>query len=410
MMFPVDIKLALDAMKTSRWRSFLTMLGVIIGVTSVVTIVSIGEGVRSEVVGQIRSLGTDLITIKPGKGVVRDAEGNILRINLLETLGGGTTFSNTELEVVKETAGLGTVVPLSLVTAVASVDDREFTDGLIIGTSEDMPRALRQEVLYGGFFLDQDANRNVAVLGKDAADQLFQDNAPIGRAMQIHGQTFIVSGVFDEFSTSPLTPGNNYNSAIFIPYDSATAINNGQAQIQQILVRPENPSLTEQVSEVLAERLRDARAGQEDFTILREEDNLAISNTILTLITALISGVAAISLVVGGVGIMNIMLVSVSERTHEIGIRKAVGATTFQIMRQFIVEAALLSFVGGVLGVLFSLVANYFIRLMTPLSPILDVKVAGIAVLVALAVGVFFGVAPALKAARKDPIDALRQV
>lgn len=409
-MFPVDIKLAIDSMRTARWRSFLTMLGVIIGVTSVVTIVSIGEGVRNEVIGQIRSLGTDLITIKPGKSVVRDAEGNIIKINLLETLGTGTTFSNSELEVVKGTPGLATVVPLSLVTAVASVENREYIDGLIIGTTEGMPQALRQEVLYGGFFTDEDVNRNVAVIGQKVAENMFNEVAPIGRAMQIHGQTFIVAGVFDVFSTSPLAPGNDYNQAIFIPYDAATNINNGQAQIQQIFARPTNPALTVEVADDLNDRLKDSRDGQEDFTILREEDNLAISNTILTLITALISGVAAISLIVGGVGIMNIMLVSVSERTHEIGIRKAVGATTFQIMRQFMVESALLSLVGGIVGVLLSLVANYFMRLLTPLAPVLDIQVAAVAIGAALAVGIFFGVAPALKAARKDPIDALRQI
>lgn len=385
------------------------MLGVIIGVASVVTIVSIGQGVKNEIRGQIQDLGADLITIRPGKGIVRSDSGGVSRVNVLQAIGNNGTFSNTELDAVRKTNGVSVAVPLSLVSASIASDGTEYEGGMVIGATDGLPLALKQKVLYGGFFTSDDSNRNVVVIGQKVAEELFRDVAPIGRVLQIHGQTFIISGVFDMFSTSPLAPGNDYNRAVFIPYDTAVKFNNGQAQIQQILVRPQNPTQVAQLSADLNVSLRAVRGGEQNFTVLRQEDNLAISNTILDLITALIGGVAAISLLVGGVGIMNIMLVSVSERTHEIGIRKAIGATTFQIMRQFLAESSVLSLVGGFIGVITAVIANYLIHMATPITPVLDLWVALATMGIALGVGIIFGVMPAVRAAQKDPIDALRQ-
>jgi putative ABC transport system permease protein len=156
--------------------------------------------------------------------------------------------------------------------------------------------------------------------------------------------------------------------------------------------------------------LLNAHSGQNDFTILKQEDNLAISNSVLNLLTSLITAVAAVSLVVGGIGIMNVMIVSVTERTHEIGIRKAVGATNQQILAQFMIESAVISFVGGVIGVISSILLNFMLRISTDLQPVVTLPIMGVAVLVALVVGIVFGVAPALNASRKDPIEALRRV
>lgn len=409
MMFRNNLRLALTSIGSSKWRSFLTMLGIIVGVSSVLIIVSLGEGVKRQVEDQINHLGPDIITVRPGKAVSRDDTGTVQSVSLLTAFGGGS-MAETDLEIIRRTPNVKVAVPISLVPGVARVDNRELKDGVILGTTASMPELFNQELLYGGFFNDaEDASRNFAVIGKQVAEQLFKENAPIGRAMQIRDQTFIVTGVFEEFSANPLAPGTNYNAAVFVPYEVGKKLGSGQVQIQQIVAKPNQP---EQLNDVVASidaRLMNARAGQQDYTILRQADNLAIASKVVDLLTLLISSVAAISLFVGGIGIMNVMLVAVSERTREIGVRKAVGATSYQVASQFMIEAAAISLMGGFLGIVVSFVANYFIRLFTDLAPVITPQAIGLALGIAFVVGVVFGTAPALRAARKDPIESLRQ-
>ncbi len=409
MLLPINVKMARDSIKSAKWRSLLTMLGIIIGVMSVVTIVSLGEGVKQQVVGQINHLGADLITVRPGKLIDRDQNGKVTDVSLLAALGGGT-MSEADADLIEKTPGVKLAVPFSMVSGVARVDDRELKDGLIIGTTEDMPAALSQKVEFGSFFEKSESDRNFAVIGKRVAENLFQDNVPIGRVLQIRGQAFIVHGVFEDFPANPLTPNLDYNDAIFIPINVGKKLNAGQAQIQQVFVKPSDPAQLDDTVKLIDSELSAAHGGQRDYTILKQADSLAIANRIVNLLTGLISAIAAISLLVGGIGIMNIMLVSVTERTHEIGIRKAVGATDQQILTQFMIEAAMISFVGGVIGVLASLLLNYFMRIFTSLQPVITLPIVLAAVGVAMAVGVFFGITPALRAARKDPIEALRQI
>lgn len=404
-----NFTIAMDAIKTAKWRSFLTMLGIIIGVASVVTIVSIGEGVKKQVTNQISHLGPDLITVRPGKTVKRDNAGNVTGVNYLTTFA-GNALTEADLRAIKQSRNVDRAIPLSFVTGTPKVQNREYTNGFIFGTSSDLPDALNQKVEYGAFFGPDDQGRDVAVIGKRVAEDLFQEQVPIGRSMQIRGQNFIVLGVFEEFDKTSILPGTDYNSAIFIPIDAGKKINNGQTAIQQIFAKPSQPNLTNDAVNAIHDSLLNAHAGQDDFTILKQEDNLAITNSILNLLTGLISGVAAISLIVGGIGIMNIMFVSVTERTREIGARKALGATNQQVLAQFLIESGVISLVGGIIGVVCSLLANFFIRLLTNLQPVITLPIIGVAIFVALFVGILFGVAPALNAARKDPIEALRSV
>jgi putative ABC transport system permease protein len=404
-----NFKIAADSIKSAKWRSFLTMLGIIIGVVSVVTIVSIGEGVKKQVTDQISHLGPDLITVRAGKTVTRDKAGHISGVNFMSTFA-GNALSESDLKAIQKTQNVATAVPMSFVTGTPKIQDHEFNNSIILGTTENLPDVLKQKVEYGSFFSEDDKGKDVAIIGKDVAEQFFQETVPIGRSMQIRGQNFVVLGVFEKFETTSLIPGTDYNSAIFIPIDSGKKLNNGQANIQQVLAKPTEPGQTGAVVNNIRQSLLSAHAGQDDFTILTQGDNLAVANNIINLLTGLISGIAAISLIVGGIGIMNIMLVSVTERTREIGVRKAVGASSHQIMYQFLIEAAVISLVGGLVGVALSLIANFFLRIVTDLEPVITLPIMGLAVLVALGVGILFGVAPALKAARKDPIEALRTV
>jgi putative ABC transport system permease protein len=267
---------------------------------------------------------------------------------------------------------------------------------------------LNQDLAYGSFYSDDRTGYDKVVVGSQLAHALFSENVPLGQTVTILGHQFVVAGIFNDFQIAPLSIDTNFNNAAFIQYASAKDISNNSAPIYEILARSQHVSQTDAVVRSLDSSLLAAHGGQHDFTVLKQSQTIAVTDRILNLLTALTAGVAAIALLIGGVGIMNVMLVSVTERMHEVGIRKAVGATNRQILGQFITEATVLSVAGTVLGVLLSVAVVVLLRIFSPLSPVITWQVAIIACFVAIGVGVLFGSAPALKAARKDPIEALR--
>ena len=237
---------------------------------------------------------------------------------------------------------------------------------------------------------------------------VFKEVVPIGRSFQIRGQNFTVEGVFGQFDTSPLTPISNYNNAIFIPYAIGQQMSSNQLQLYEVFAKPNNVTQTNQVSAAIKSRLLRSRGGQADFTVLEQKQDLSIANSTLNTLTALISAVAAISLLVGGIGIMNMMYVSVMERTHEIGVRKAIGASNRQIFDQFLIESAIIGMMGGILGVILAVIADLVIRYFTSLQPAITFPIVAVSIGAALLAGVLFGAMPALRAAHKDPIDLKR--
>jgi len=400
-----NVRLAFNALKSAKWRSFLTMLGIIIGVAAVIMTVSLGEGVKKQVSDQISQFGSDLITVRPGRSAGTNDDTSI-GANLFSSV--STPLNDDDVKTITKIEGVGSSAPLSIVSGVPRYEDKEFTKGLVMGTTSSLPDLLNKKVQYGAFFTVGEEGRNVAVLGQNAAQELFQENVPIGKTFTLRGQEFIVRGVFEEFEKNPITPGADYNNAIFIPYVTGRTVTNGNTPVYQIFAKPTSPEQLAEVTADIKQNLLIGHDGQEDFAILTQGESIAETDNVISLITMFVAGVAAISLLVGGIGVMNIMLVSVTERTHEIGIRKAIGATNRQILQQFMTEAIMLSLVGSIIGIILSAVANFIIRMTTDLEPAIDPVIAGLAVLVALAVGIIFGVAPAIRAARKDPIDALR--
>lgn len=395
-------RIAIESLRSTKWRSLLTMLGIIIGVVSVVTTVSLGEGAKRAIIDQINKSGEDLITIRSGRAASNGSQPS----NLFGTTYSGT-LSENDYNVVSQVPGSKHVVPFSYISNVVSREDKNLDDSLVIGTTEDLPEALGQKLLFGVFFKNDEPQRNAAVIGPRVAEKLFGENVPIGKYLTVRGKQFIVRGIFEEFDTSPLAPHSDYNSAVFIQYDVGKELTGG-SDIYQMLVHPNDRSKTATLASGITDALAATHAGRDDFTVLEQEDNLADANRVLVLMTGFVAGIAAISLIVGGIGILNIMLVAVTERTHEIGIRKAIGATNKQIMYQFLTEAVILSVAGGVFGILLSLLTNYLIRIFTNLTPVLTWPIMIIAVGVSVLVGIIFGVTPALTAARKKPIDALR--
>lgn len=408
MMFRNDAKLAYESLKTSKWRSFMTMLGIIVGVVSVVTVVSIGEGVKHQITEQIDQLGSDLITVRSGKVVNRNSDGEITGYNALGVLTAGS-LSEADWQGIQKNKEVRVTIPMNVVPGVLKTSENHtYNDGIVIGSPEGVPDALNQKLAYGGFY--SNSSKDAAVIGKRIAEKLFKENIPVGKSFEFRGKNFIVRGVFDEFAESPLTPTVDYNNAVFIPYEVSKEVANGQVNIFQILLKPSEASTSAKVAKDVHSSLLASRAGQEDFTVLQQQENFKLAGSVLDLLTTMISAVAAVSLFVGGIGIMNIMLVSVSERTREIGVRKAIGATNQQILSQFMLEAAMISFVGGVIGVIVSLIVNYCFRIFTDIQPVITVPIVLLSVAVSLIVGIVFGVMPAERAARKDPIEALRNI
>jgi putative ABC transport system permease protein len=403
-----NVKMAISSIRAARWRSWLTMLGIIIGVVSVVTIVSIGEGIKSQVSGQINHLGKDLLTIRPGT-VNATVSSALTSLNNIVNASGNATLTTSDLQVVSSTPDVASALPLSVVPGTVQVTGLSTkNNALVIGTNSDAPAILNQAVEYGAFFTPDDYGRNVAIIGNNLAMALFQTEAPLGMSFTFRGQQFIVDGVMTSFDTPPFSLDANFNNAVFIPYQIASQLEQGNAPLYEILAKPTLPKLTDSVDQSITARLQAAHGGTKDFTVLKQNQSLAATNSILTLLTSLVSGIAAISLLVGGIGIMNVMLVSVTERTYEIGIRKAVGATNRQIRSQFLTEAVVLSLAGSVAAILVSLLINVGLRVTTDLQPSLSWQIMLLSTAMALVVGIVFGLAPAVTAARREPINALR--
>lgn len=405
-----NVKMALASMRNARWRSFLTMLGIIIAVASVVTVVSIGEGVKRQVNGQIDRLGRDLITVRPGGMLPADSAAGAGSLGGLLGQAGVGALDDTDIRTVANAQGVGEAVPLSLIQGEVRAGDRQLPRPLVLGTTAELNGILRQPVEHGTFFNELSVREepNVAIIGPNVARDLFGQRIPIGRSFELLGNTFIVQGVLKRFDASPLSLATDFNDSIFIPYTTAKTLTVDNAPIYQILARPDDAARLDSAVTNINRDLEREHQGQQGFTVLRQEESLTIANSILGLLTRLIVGVAAVSLLVGGIGIMNVMLVSVAERMHEIGIRKALGATNRQIALQFMTEATVLSFIGALIGIAFSLLINFGLRVSTDIVPVLNWQVMLVATAVAVAVGIIFGTAPAFKAARKDPIEALR--
>lgn len=402
-----NIKMALASVRGTKWRSMLTVLGIIIGIVSVVMVVGIGEGVKRDVAKQIDQFGKDLITVRPGN-VENSAGKAVTNTDVLFGLNSISGLNENDLRTVQNSEYVRLAAPLGLVPGTVVAGDRKLEDSLVLATNANLPSALNRTIPYGDFFNDKDQNANVAVIGKHVAEALFDDRVPLGRSFDFRGHTFIVRGMFDEFKSTPLSPASNFNNAIFIPIKVAEKLTGNTTQMYTILAKPDKPGDTDAAINSIESRLLRTHGGEKDFSVLSQEENLEASGNVLSLITTMIAAIAAISLLVGGVGVMNIMLASVTERTHEIGVRKALGATNRQILNQFVLEAAVLSLVGGIVGVGISVASVFLLRAYTSLEPVISWQAIVIATSASLAIGVIFGAAPAIKAAHKDPIEALR--
>jgi putative ABC transport system permease protein len=407
MIWQGNIKTATSSLRKSWWRSFFTVLGIIIGITSVITIVSLGEGLKQQISGQINQLGSDVVSVRSGKLVSRKNGGDINGVNLLAFLS-TSTLTNQDIEALSNNPKAGAVVPINFITSSAKGSSASSDNLFVVGTSAQMADVLHQKVQYGGFFDNDNSDKNVAVIGSNVAHLLFKELNPVGQTIHIQGHDFIIYGVLAATSGGLASVAEtDFNSAVFIPMQPARDLTNDRTNILQILIKSKDKNLDDLVGSTRRALLK-THKGQEDFTVLKQYELLDIAGSTVNTLTSFISAIAAISLIVGGISIMDIMWVSISERTREIGVRKAIGATDRQILNQFLVEGSMLSITGGIIGIIVSLIINLLLKLYTNLHPAITVPIVVLAVGISVAVGIIFSVAPALKAARKRPIDALR--
>ncbi len=399
----VILKAAIKSILKSRMRSLLTALGIIIGVAAVVVMVAIGDGAQLTVEEQIASLGSNLIIITPGTSSTGGVRGGMGTFN---------RFTLDDVEKIKNEATLikGVSPLVRSGGQIIGGTGNWFTQ--IQGVSEDYLEIRSWGLQSGEFFTERDitAKAKVCVLGSEVVENLFPDEDPIGQQVRIRNVPFKVIGVLK--SKGQTAVGESNDDIILAPSKTVLDRLSGGRFISSIQVSAassdKNSAAQAELKSIMRESHRLEEGEDDDFTIKDQSDIAEAATETSRVLTYLLASVAGVSLIVGGIGIMNIMLVSVTERTREIGIRLSVGARASDILVQFLTEAVVLSLSGGIIGVLFSILVTYLINNYTDQVAYIKPQIVAIAFIFAGAIGIFFGFYPAKKAAALNPIDALR--
>lgn len=400
-----SFSMAVKTLAANKLRSGLTMLGIVIGNASVIAMVGLGEGAQEFVSQEIEGLGPNILFVVPGNRETQQATFVVPKTLVL---------SDAEA-IATQVASVDGVAPEYNTRSLVTFGNRN-TNATVVGTTPLFPEVRQFELGRGRFFSDIDFRRStqVAILGKDLADRMVGDRDPVGARIRINAVSFDVIGVLDEKGSNL---GLNYDDAVLVPLSTMSERLVGQTSPFGIELTYIAVSVNEadnlraaqfQISNLL--RLRHKITGENDFSITSQNDILDITDTITTALTLLLAAIAGISLLVGGIGIMNIMLVSVKERTQEIGLRKAVGASRQDILLQFAIEAVILSAIGGTIGAGIGVGGAIAIGLATPFQPGLSVVAVATTVVISGSIGLFFGIFPARQAAKLDPIVALRSI
>ncbi len=390
--------LAFDSLRANKLRSALTLLGIVIGVSSVITMVSIGEGARYMVSSEISGLGANLLWIQADYMNEEVKKGN---------------FQNLTLEEANRMA--------QLAPAVAAMSPQLMTGGQLryqnksedisIGGVNEHFLDIRAIGLGRGRFiadLDVDLGRRVAVISHRMAERLFGSTDPIGQTVRIRDQQFVIIGVLEGEKSGMMvtdsTTGDNY---VYVPVTVVQRML-GHSRVPVLFAQARDPRVVSDARQQLARALELIRGPNHPFEVQSQDSMVEFFGTIIAVFTAILGGIGSISLLVGGIGVMNIMLVSVTERTKEIGIRKALGAQKGDLLRQFLIESIVLCLVGGSFGIIFGQGGSQLIAVFAPWPAMISLLSIGVAVGFSTFVGIVFGVYPAYKAAQLDPIDALR--
>jgi putative ABC transport system permease protein len=402
------LRTALEAVRTHKLRSALTVLGITIGITAVILTVGLGEGAKADVQAQIDELGTNVLVVSPGSST--DSSG------VRGGFGSASTLTATDAEALSST----TVAPdVQAVAGVATssvslqVDDTNWTTTLT-GTTPSWAEVRSRGISDGRFLTDEDVEgaAMVVVLGPDTATELFGSTDVVGQTLTLDGSTLEVVGVLEALTSSEDTTNNDVALVPSSTYAERLVGGTDRDTVSAIYLKATSESTVsaayQEANATLANLHGITSATDADYTIATQQSILEASTSVDRTMTVMLGGIAVISLLVGGIGVMNIMLVSVSERIREIGLRKAIGARPRHIRRQFLVEAAVLGCIGGLLGVAIAGIGAVVLPRVADARVILSAGTSLLAIAVAVGIGVVFGVYPASRAARLAPIDALR--
>ena len=402
-MFAESVKMAIDGMITNKMRTFLTLLGIIIGVAAVIAMISLGMGVKAQIKENISSLGSNLLIISPGgrtSSGARLASGTGVRL----------TYDDAKA-IEKNVNGIEYVAPSVSSSYQLVVGNQNWTAN-VEGTTPNVIDIRSFKIEEGRMFTDKDldSRARVAVIGQTIVDNLFPDGDPVGKIVRINKAPFKVVGILGVKGQS--ANGQDQDDVVYIPLTTAQQRMMGITYLNRITVQAQNEDVINDaqadIETLLRNRHKVKDGGDDDFTV---RNLAALMDTMMetaNTITLLLGNIAAISLLVGGIGIMNIMLVSVTERTREIGIRKAIGATFSNILLQFLIEAMVVSVSGGLVGIVLGIGAAYAITSVFGWQTVISPLSIGASFGITVVIGLFFGIYPARKAALLDPIDALR--
>jgi len=390
---------ALSSLREQRSRAYLSSLGVMVGSLAILLLVSIAKGVQADMTREVEGIGINLLIVLPG----RVDEGSMMAPGLL----GISYLEEQDIDRIRQLPGVRRAIPVSFVGSGLTAGEVRSPTTLVVATKPDWFAIRNTKFQAGEGLTESDAGKRVCVLGSVAAKKLFPEGNALGQYLQYNGQAYRIVGVTAnlEGDNSVFSQGSFENMA-FLPYE---LIRNAQenAQIDRIFIQTEPDrepkTLVASVERVLSERL-----DRETYSVLTQQDLLRLVFKVMSILTTLLTGLTSIALFVGGVGIMTVMLMSVQERSKEIGIRKTVGARRSDIFFQFLCEAVILSLGGGLAGLAFSALVAALIARFTVIKPAMTMDIVMLAIGVCLAVGTIFGLIPAIRAARRDPVQSLR--
>ena len=403
------LRTALEAVRAHRLRSILTMLGIVIGVSSVILTVGLGQGAQNKVKDEIAALGSNLLIVSPGSSTSS--------AGVRGGFGSATTLTTSDAEAIADKSvvpDVAAVAPTTSTSLSLTAGTSNWTTS-VVGTTPTWPSVRARTLESGRVFTQSEVEHaaNVIVLGSDTASELFSVGSPVGQTVSADGRTLTVIGVLKSSGSS--NSGTSNDDTALVPLSTEEALaGTSSGSLATIYVQGKSADTLgaayDEIDSLLLNLHGITSSSDADFSISSQDSLLDTANSTNKTLTVLLGGIAAISLLVGGIGVMNIMLVSVTERIREIGLRKALGATPRVIRRQFLVEASMLGLLGGVVGVLIGIVGAQVLPSMINQPVAVSVLATFAAILVSLALGIGFGVYPASRAARLTPIDALRSV